>query len=283
MSASLNLNGFENLYIVSDLHMGDGSQKDNFEPFKKAFEDFLHEEVFVSGGNRLILAGDIFEFWQSFHSTIIKQNYDILRTLVDNGAIFVVGNHDIDLIDFVGSAINLKFFDLLAHDLQFKVSGKKFFVCHGHEFDKYNDPGRHLVWGRICALFASWVEMEVGRKIGGTLTEEWLMSGAMQIVRLAKWIMGKYFKTPSQQKKPEKIVPEYIAEARKVKESRGLDFVISGHTHLVGFYQEWYLNSGSWQNTPLTYVKISKEAECRIFEWPTKRLVDKDLSKIKGM
>lgn len=281
MANSLGLGEFEDLIIVSDLHMGDGTHKDNFLPYKKEFDEFLREEVAASGKNKLILAGDTFEFWQSFHSKIITRNFDTLKALIDNRAIFIVGNHDIDLIDFVGFSFGLEFFDLLAKDLQFEIAGKKFFVCHGHEFDKFNDPGRHLVWGRMCALFAGWVEMKVGREIGGKPTEECLLFLGNQILKFVKWIIGKNFKTPSQQKKLKKVVHEYIEEAKKIKDREKADVIISGHTHLPGIFENWYFNSGSWQKKPLTYVRINKDGECNIFEWPSKRVINKDLSRVE--
>ena len=53
-----------NTYIVSDLHMGDGSASDNFAPIKSRFEEFL-DMVEKDEGYKLVLAGDIFEIWQS--------------------------------------------------------------------------------------------------------------------------------------------------------------------------------------------------------------------------
>ena len=48
----------ETLYVVSDLHMGDGTAKDNFAEHRQRFEVFLDEVVEKDDDGRLILAGD---------------------------------------------------------------------------------------------------------------------------------------------------------------------------------------------------------------------------------
>src|SRR4051812_24656595 len=52
------------LFVISDLHLGDGGMRDNFEAGKKtpqlrAFIDHVGSE-----GGELFILGDLFEFWQ---------------------------------------------------------------------------------------------------------------------------------------------------------------------------------------------------------------------------
>ena len=53
--------------LVNDLHTGDGTAKDNFAECRQRFERFLDELAEHDNDARLVLAGDVFEFWRSPH------------------------------------------------------------------------------------------------------------------------------------------------------------------------------------------------------------------------
>ena len=113
------------LYVVSDLHMGDGTAKDNFAEHRQRFEAFLDEVVEQDDDGRLILAGDVFEFWQSPHGDIVRTYLDLLKRLVQRRAVFIVGNHDIDLLGFVGLPVESALIDHLVADLVVDRGGKE--------------------------------------------------------------------------------------------------------------------------------------------------------------
>ena len=94
-TALLNITG--NKYaIISDIHLGDGKDADDFRKNEDALKRAL--DHYKKDGYKLILLGDIEEFWQfDLHS--IRGRYDNtiykkIRALGDDNVFRVWGNHD---------------------------------------------------------------------------------------------------------------------------------------------------------------------------------------------
>ncbi|MGB2696434.1 MAG: metallophosphoesterase, partial [Candidatus Zixiibacteriota bacterium] len=82
--------------IMSDIHLGDKGDADDFRDNEKALERAL--EHYKNNGYKLILLGDIEEFWQ-FDLDAIKNKYDKtiytkIKTFGDENVFRVWGNHD---------------------------------------------------------------------------------------------------------------------------------------------------------------------------------------------
>ena len=91
------------IFVISDLHMGDGGARDNFplNDREKELDSFLD---YVAGQQgELIVLGDLFEFWQMNLSKIVMKHLPLLDRLAAMNATYVVGNHDADLDGFVGT------------------------------------------------------------------------------------------------------------------------------------------------------------------------------------
>lgn len=230
------------IYVVSDLHLGDGTDKDNFRPYRHHFERFLDE---LEPGTQLVLAGDAFEFWQCQHGAIVREYLDLLRRLVEMKAILVVGNHDIDLLGFVELGTGDPITALLRKHLTLERGGRTIRICHGHEFDKFNDPKRWLFLGRVATILAGQVEIRIGPEIGGQPTEKFLEK---VISAIGRWLMRcyrRFNKTPAESRKKRN---EHLTGLLAFKQNNPkIDVIVAGHTHEAGTYEEWYVNTGSWQ------------------------------------
>src|ERR1035437_9409268 len=146
------------IFIVSDLHAGDGSCRDSFAygDREAQFEAFLN--YVTSKDGQLVIAGDLLELWQSSFSAVITHRLPLLNRLERIGAIYILGNHDAELLHFPGT-------NLLNHPLIFKArrfytverGGNRIDIIHGHEADPFcisEVPGI----GRITAIITGIAE-----------------------------------------------------------------------------------------------------------------------------
>jgi UDP-2,3-diacylglucosamine hydrolase len=119
----------ETAVFVSDAHFGlpiDALERDRRARFLR-FLDSLH------GVDRVIVAGDLFQFWFDLGSTIPKGYFDILEglfrlrrsgTRID----YLGGNHDFWRSDFLQRELGI---DTHADSLQLKTQGRHILVVHG--------------------------------------------------------------------------------------------------------------------------------------------------------
>lgn len=254
----------KNLYVISDLHMGDGSNKDNFKEYLPEFEKFL-DYVEKDPDYCLIIAGDVFEFWQSQHGDIIKTYYDLLNRMTRMNSVFVIGNHDIDLIGFIGLEMGCKFFELLSGGLVVSRNGKNIRIMHGHEFDIFNDPNKAMMLGKMAAMLAGWLEMKIGSNIGNESTESFLSNSVMKIVSFFSNIYKILNPTVSEGGDIDKFYQTILDYHKKYPNN----ILIMGHTHDAGIISDWYFNSGSWQKNSPHFVVVNKSGSIMLRKWPS--------------
>ncbi|MBN1334575.1 MAG: hypothetical protein JXB39_01290 [Deltaproteobacteria bacterium] len=120
------------LYVVSDVHLGDGSRSDAFVAKDREFLAFL-EEV-RREGIHLVIAGDIVDFPQAITFTrVLKAHGPVFHALSqmaqEAGVTYIWGNHDIDISLYR---------DLLRWDVCSAVEvGDRLRVEHGHRYDPH--------------------------------------------------------------------------------------------------------------------------------------------------
>lgn len=277
------------IFVISDLHLGDRGARDNFEAGRKtpALRSFL-DHVGAEGGELFIL-GDLFELWQMNLSRLFVERREILDHLAAVKAVFVPGNHDIDLVHFIGT-------DLLAHPLFASMrtpfvrvlGGRRFRFCHGHETDPFNagdDPG----FGRMLAIFGGVFEDQNGSPLlaSGETAEDVLVQfgeSMLTIWRSALAAMrgratGADLRpntalTPAQN--PDRLA-EHIAGVREERAKCGYDVMVLGHTHKAGRIGDWYFNSGSWTGPLNHFLRISPDGHVRHLEWRDGRALEREM------
>lgn len=152
----------DKVYVVSDLHLGDGGVRDNFSYKDKRgqFTRFLDQV----GDDELLILGDMFEFWQMNIDRAVMTNQGLLDRLAGMNVHYIPGNHDADLAGFADASgslkdfLNHKFFrDRMKKVLARNYGGQSFIFRHGHEGDVYNDHTAPVL-GRVAAIVAGLAE-----------------------------------------------------------------------------------------------------------------------------
>lgn len=260
-------------YVVSDLHLGDGGPRDNFahmadghrEDEFLAFLDFVEEQ-----NGRLIIAGDLFELWQSNVSMVLTLRDRLLDRLAAMGAIYILGNHDADLIYFCTHCwLSHPFFETMRTEHTERIGDRSFHFIHGHEVDSYcagDNPGL----GRITAIYSGLRE----DRNGSPLLSKYKTVEARSIGRLerlsnfVRWCCGK----PSRTRMMNDGLRGYIREFG-VANGGKYDVLVSGHTHVAG--QLWseehptmpVYNAGAWAEGTCSFVAISPGGSVGVFDW----------------
>ena len=141
-SPSFPLSASDRLVILSDLHLGDGSSRDDFLPNGELLQEILRS-YYLPGGHALVLNGDIEEL-QRFSLESIRSRWEDLYALFRrfgdcSGVHRIVGNHDEALWR---SDARLREQPLRAA-LRLSFGADTLFVFHGHQatifFERFND------------------------------------------------------------------------------------------------------------------------------------------------
>jgi UDP-2,3-diacylglucosamine pyrophosphatase LpxH len=280
------------IFVISDLHMGDGGQRDNFSFENPDREEQLEKLLrYVEDENgELIVLGDLFEFWQSSVARVLMERKKWLDRFAAMNATYIVGNHDIDLQAFIkddGSVacefLGHRFFNNMKKGpVQRTIGGKEFVFMHGHEVDGFNS-GELPGWGRIMAIFAGLVEdkFKSPKLWSGEYIEEALEKLGELVLplwNLLKDKYGKYLKatadicdpkdglTPVQN--PSRI-RGLIEKYRTYCANNGYDVAIVGHTHQAGKLENesWYFNSGSWAKDNNEFLTIAPNGNIQFYQW----------------
>jgi UDP-2,3-diacylglucosamine pyrophosphatase LpxH/uncharacterized membrane protein HdeD (DUF308 family) len=270
------------IFVISDLHLGDGGLRDKFEaggktPELHAFLDHIDRE-----GGELFILGDLFELWQMNLSRLLVKRRETLDRLAALPIVYVPGNHDVDLAHFMGQGfLDHPFFERMRAPFVRELGGRQFRFFHGHETDPFNagdDPG----FGRMLAIFSGIFEdrngsplLASGDAVGDVL--EQFGESMLTLWRCATLAMQERLLDPARDdvhpgealtpaQDPDRLV-EHVAGVRADREARGYDVAVLGHTHKPGRIGDWYFNSGSWTGPCNTYLRISPEGEVGCFEW----------------
>ena len=219
-------------YFISDVHLGLES-KTNPAGEKAKLNRVLGflDHVRVTG-ERLVIAGDLFDFWFEYRNVVPSEYYELytkLKQLTSQGipVQYLAGNHDFWIGDFfpreLGVRIEKKPFEL-------HVAGRKFYIAHGDGLAK-NDTG-YLILRRVLRNPVSIVLFST---IHPTI--------AFGIARMVSKTSRDYTGTKN------------YGEGDGMKEfaermlTQGYDYVIMGHRHLplVHTVEEGtYVNLGDW-------------------------------------
>jgi len=235
------------------------------------FKVFL--DMVEKNSGRLIIVGDLFELWQSNMSLVLTSWYSLLDRLSAMNAVFVLGNHDADLLHFCPPSLlyglSHPFFETIATSHTEYLGGKRFRFIHGHETDSYcagSTPGI----GRITAIYTGLKE----DRNGGPFLNKYRMVEAATIGRL-EWVSGliRWLR-----RKPNRTQLGYIGLQKYLD---NCDVVVSGHTHVAGqlHTKEFFCNgarvdvplpiynAGTWAESTCSFVLINPDGKVGDFDW----------------
>lgn len=256
-----------NVYAISDLHMGDGGPRDNFA-FGSHEKDLLaFLDMVEDNGGRLVICGDFFELWQSNISKVITKRVYLLDRLAKMGAIYVLGNHDADLLYFMahdnGCRVSLThpFFTRMTDRLTLPINGRLFHFIHGHQADPYcagDTPGL----GRITAIYSGLAEDRHGSPMLDKYrtVEDRVVGRLERLVSLWNRLWGK----------PDRFTAINRA-LQPFCQPGAVDVVVCGHTHFPGRIGDWHYNTGTWAERVNSFVRIDHDGTTGVFDWANGR------------
>ena len=147
-----NINNQSRWVIFSDLHMGDGSTKDDFKPNSELFQCALRD-YYLKRNYSLMLNGDVEEL-QRFSLDVILKNWNLVYKLFDafankNRLAKTYGNHDLQL------KVQKPPYDYkISEACKLSYEGDHIFIYHGHQASKKYQLQNDLV-GFTLKYFAN--------------------------------------------------------------------------------------------------------------------------------
>ncbi len=251
------------VWVVSDLHLGDGGPTDAFCGKDAQLLDVVARAR--DAGARLVINGDAIDFHQAGDLTpVVRAHRDLFRALSAYGArghdevVYVLGNHDDDLHAYE---------DLLHFRVCSRLRvGDDVVIEHGHRFDPWIGPNVH--GAGIATRVHHAVERALGTRLRLPLEDFYNPAN-----RLAFWLFHKYSRfvdltnvplrwlgrdahaaqraamiqywTMNQAGDPMMITGPATEWARR----EGVRTIVCGHTHMPGVTEVdgvRYVNTGSW-------------------------------------
>lgn len=238
------------IYFVSDIHLGAPSFSFDFEEKRKT-ELLKFFDTIAKSGSRLVIVGDLFDFWYEYNYVIPKNYfwlYARLKEMIDLGVIvdYIAGNHDFYLGQFFSHSLGLRVYQ---DGFSEEIGNKKFLIVHGDGL-ALRDTGyrvlKRILRNGFVQSLIRWVHPDVG------------------------FSMARAFSKKSREYTTSKDFGEtdgmlQFAE-RKLKD--GYDFVIMGHNHVPRFERFGngaYINLGDWISN-FTYG-IFDGTEMQLLKW----------------
>jgi UDP-2,3-diacylglucosamine hydrolase len=238
------------IYLASDVHLG--SAPPETEP---AFLQWL--DHCGTHASRVIINGDLFDFWFEYRSAIPRGHTRVLgalASLVDAGipVLLMGGNHDWWGGSYLRDEIGVEFHQ---EPVVLELHGRKVLRAHGDGVGG-GDLGYRLLKlvlrGRLTRWAFRWLHPDVGA-----------------------WVARKVSKTDARLGEP---LEKQLARTRFLErwateylESHGdVDLVVLGHTHIPllkeAFPGRFYLNTGDWL-VNRSYGILAPGAPPRLMTW----------------
>lgn len=237
------------MYIVSDAHLGCGAESEKAEQELCALLDRALDEK-----ARVVLLGDIFDFWFSYKETVPRGYMRLLGKLAalrDHGlkVDYWTGNHDMWVFDYLERKLGVTMHE---EPEMMEIDGKRWLLGHG---DGLNPADKEYLLLR--KFFRSGVCQWLFTLLPSSLT--------FAIAR--KWSGSSRSNHKEKDPKECSAVADYCQRRSELEE---IDYCVFGHTHhaeekILGESGCKYVNTGEWGRTR-TYA-IYKDGELTLRRW----------------
>jgi UDP-2,3-diacylglucosamine pyrophosphatase LpxH len=269
----------KSIFVISDLHIGDGTAKDNFYFRKKhlLLQSFLD---YVDGEDgELVIIGDFLELWHYSLESVVSRYGGLFDQLWEMNTHYVPGNHDESAMSaHAGREPHHPFFNSMVCPFVRTIGGRRFKFMHGHEIDPFTGsrmensarlfkPFTHLLEPMSdCICFSQDALVEAALELGECflVLKKWFrnrLSIAMEqccsaVPNSKLAILRRGLRTYNMLRRHDE------------ERMRGLyDIAIVGHTHKAGRFDDWYFNSGSWTGRTNNFLRISPDGTVGVFDW----------------
>jgi UDP-2,3-diacylglucosamine hydrolase len=214
--------------IIADAHL-----RGLEDPSQKTLEAFL-DKLADDPPNKLIILGDLFDFWAGFNDVVYKEYAPTLLALLklkEKGVktIYFEGNHDFFMGSFFSDKLEA---DIYKKSAEITLNDKKLFLSHG---DIVETNPRYVFWRAFLRSF-------IARAILALL-------GSRYSWQLAKKLSRESGRYHGERPDIEKLYAPFVRE----KIALGFDGVILAHSHKAtmediesGGHKGQYLNPGAW-------------------------------------
>jgi len=280
------------LYILSDVHLGDGTRSDAFVGKDRELLEFLARVQ--QEGAHLVIAGDIIDFSQALTFTrVLRAHGDVMRLLSEmagqGGVTYIWGNHDYDMALYR---------DLLRWDVCSAVRlGDVALLVHGHQLDPY--IAHNLRGSGVTTTIHHQVERALGSWIRLPLQDYYTLSGRLAVWSAWQWtqlVRPLYavlaaFGFPERKKAHEAYMYYWIQTQvgnpmnlwpqveRQVRGGRQR-VLVCGHSHLPGHVRfeggREFVNTGSWTFRGTNYVHWDG-GRFEVRDWATAAVIGDEL------
>jgi UDP-2,3-diacylglucosamine pyrophosphatase LpxH len=259
------------VYLVSDLHLGDGTRSDAFLGKDRELIRFL--DRVRDEDAHLVVAGDAIDFQQAWAMNRVLKAHarligELSRLADTNGITYIWGNHDYDISLFR---------DLLRFDVCSSLYiGDKVLVQHGYEYDPFIGPNldqTHLatvVHHLTERLLDSWIRLPLENfytlpnRVAFWLTHKmaWCWNRVHALSKRAGLepspvqglVDSMHYWTQNELGDPGCLV----AGVRDKLLDSDLEWLVCGHSHLPGLVEiapgKTYVNTGSWTFNSAQYA-----------------------------
>ena len=242
---------FKPVFLVSDVHLGAVPQGT-----EEAFRRWLLHVKY--SGSRLIINGDLFDFWFEYGRVVLAEHVRVLAMLADlveSGVpvLLMGGNHDWWGGSFLKDRIGV---DFHRSPIRVQLQGKSLLLAHGDGLGT-GDLGyrclRLVLRSPVTRRLFRWVHPDLGAwladRVSGTAKEAEAGPGARNTGRTAfleAWASEVLARDPT------------------------LDIVATGHAHSPAVTEvspgRFYVNSGDWV-FHRSYVTIGESGAPSLHEW----------------
>ena len=235
--------------FLSDIHLGTRACK------AERLVDFLREYP----AQYLYLVGDVVDFWamrrgiywSAAQNTVVQKI--LRRARHGERVIFIPGNHDEALREYVGAA----FGDITLHAeyVHQTADGRRFLLIHGDEFDEVT---RHHRWVALLG------DAAYGALVRANVVWAWVRR---RMGRPGYWSLAGHVKRKVK-KALEFMYGFEDAVMRSVRE-RGLDGIICGHIHWAAIKEVdglTYANCGDWVDS-CTAIVEHLDGRLELVDW----------------
>ncbi len=236
------------IYLTSDVHLGAVSRER-----ERSFLRWL--EHAGASAERIILNGDLFDFWFEYGSVIPRGHTRVLgalAALVDAGVpvVFMGGNHDWWGGSYLEQEVGLTF---LRDPVVLDLAGRRTFLAHGDGLGRGDLAYRALrliLRSRATRFAFRWLHPDLGARVarGVSQTDD--------------------HGTTNAERNRTKALEEW--GVAKLRAEPDLDLVILGHAHIPVMTEvganRWYVNAGDWV-THHSYVVLEEGAAPSLREW----------------
>lgn len=238
------------IYLTSDIHLGVASPDT-----EKAFLAWL--EHCGTEASRVVLNGDLFDFWYEYRSVVPRGHTRVLgalASLVDSGipVTLMGGNHDWWGGDFLTGEIGV---DFLQKPTIIDLQGRRTLLAHGDGLGS-GDLGYRILKGILRGSFTRfafrWLHPDIGAWVARRVSKTGTHPGGPSAKQMARSRFLEQWAVTQLEGSPE------------------LDMVILGHTHVPVLREvcpgRHYLNPGDWM-VGRSYAVISRDRPPRLLAW----------------